>query len=346
MNYVGCDFHTRFQQVAMVNKETGEMVERRLHHQGGKEVEKFYSGLGGQTLVAMESTGYSIWFHELMDKLGVELKVGDAARIRAQQVRKKKNDREDARLILRLLLEERFPEIWVIDPKGRDLRHVLKQRIRWVRTRTRVKNSLQSLALNHRLALGSKLFTKRGRQAFAGLSLRPHARETGQELWEALDWLTPRIARLDKQIRQEVAARPEAERLLGYPGVGPTTALAWVLVVGPVERFESADQLASYLGLTPVEHSSGQRRRLGRISRQGSTLMRYQLVEAGNSACRHEPTLKRFYRRLVCRRGVQVAKTAVARKLSRHLYILQRDEIDYAEFVRRGRLARCASHNS
>lgn len=341
MNIVGCDFHTRFQQIAMVETETGEMVERRLHHQG-KEVEEFYIGLRGPSLVGMESTGYSIWFHELLEELGVELRVGDASQIRARQVRKKKNDREDARLLLRLLVEESFPEIWMIDPEGRDLRHVLKQRSRWVRTRTRVKNSLQSLALNHRMAWGSKLFTQRGRQAFAALSLRPHAQQTAEELWEALDWLNPRLWKLDGQIRQEVAARPEAQRLLTYPGVGPVTALCWVLVVGPIDRFPSAGQLCSYLGLTPTESSSGQRRRLGHISRQGSTLMRYQLVEAGNSACRHEPQLQRFYRRLLCRRGVQVAKTAVARKLCQHLYILQRDEIDYAEFVRRGRLARRA----
>lgn len=146
MNYVGCDFHTRFQQISMLNRESGEVVERRLYHQG-REVEEFYGQLSGSTtIVGIESTGYSIWFHDVLDQLGIELRVGDAARIRAQQVRKKKNDVEDARLLLRLLVEERFPAIWVIDPPGRDLRQVLSERTRLVKTRTRSGQELAPIA--------------------------------------------------------------------------------------------------------------------------------------------------------------------------------------------------------
>jgi transposase len=329
----------------MVNLETGEVLERRLYHTG-KEVERFYGSLVGPTVVGIESTGYSIWFHELMEDLGIELKVGDAARIRAQQVRRKKNDREDARLSRKLLEEDRFPQIWVIDAEGRDLRQVLRRRRQLVKTRTGVKNSLQSLALNHRLALGSRLFTKAGREAFRKLSLRPYARQMATQLWEQLDWLQPRIRRLEKQIEGEAKRRPEAVLLQTHPGVGAITALAWVLIIGPVERFASAAQLAAYVGLVPTEHSSAGRRRLGHISKQGSTLMRYQLVEAANSASRHEVELRRFYRRLVARRGIQVAKTAVARKLSSRLYVMHRDGIEYTEFQRRGLLARLARNNS
>ena len=341
MKVIGCDFHTRFQAIAMVDTETGELVERRLNHQG-REVERFYGGLKGPAVVGIESTGYSIWFDELMDELGVKLQVGDAAKIRAQRVRKKKTDKEDARLIRKLLGEGGFPQIWVIDAEGRDLRQVLSQRRRWVRTRTQIKNGLQSLALNHRLALGSKLFSQAGQRAFAQLKLRPYAQQSAEQWWEGLEWLGPRIAVLERQIEQAVAQRPEAERLRTYPGVGPVTALAWVLIVGPIQRFGGGGQLSSYVGLTPTEHSSGGRQRLGHISKQGSKFLRYQLVEASVSVRRLQPELRRFYRRLTSRRGFQVAQTAVARKLCEHLYVMHRDKIDYAEFVRRGLLARRA----
>lgn len=340
MNLIGCDFHTRFQQIAMVNTETGETLERSLRHEG-KEVEEFYWSLRGRTVVGIESTGYSEWFHELMEELGMELRVGDAAKIRAQQTRKKKTDREDARLIRRLLMEDRFPQIWVIDPEGRDLRQALKQRHRLVKTRTRAKCSLQSLAINRRLTLGPKLFTKAGRKAFEGLPLRPHARRSGQQLWDLLDWLDPRVSELDRIIQEAVWLRPDAARLDTYPGVGPATALATVLILGPVERFPSPSHVASYLGLTPSERSSGGKRRLGRISRQGSTFLRYMVVESANVAVRWEPSLRRFYRRTLRRRGVAVAKTAAARKLSQHLTVLLRDGIDYAEFVRRSSRGAC-----
>jgi transposase len=266
----------------MLQTETGELWEGRLNHEG-KEVERFYGGLRGQTVVGIESTGYAIWFDELMEEQGVKLQVGDAAKIRAQRVRKKKNDREDARLIRQLMREDRFPQIWVVDPEGRDLRQVLSQRRRWVQTRTRIRNGLQSLALNHRLALGPKLFTQEGRRAFAQLKLRPYAQQSAKQLWEGLEWLQPRIAVLEREIQQAVAQRPEAQRLMTYPGVGAVTALAWVLIVGPIQRFGRGGQLCSYVGLTPTESSSGGRRRLGQISKQGSTFLRYQLVEAGVS---------------------------------------------------------------
>ena len=291
----------------------------------------------------IESKGYSIWFHELMDELGVEVQVGDAAEIRSLRARKKKkNGREDARLILKLLVGNRFPQIWAIDTEGRDLRQVLSQRRRWVRTRTQIKNALQSLAINHRLTLGSKLFSREGKRAFAQLKLRGYAQQPAEQLWEGLEWLRPRIGVLERQIGEAVCQRPEAQRLMTYPGVGSMTALAWVLIVGPIQRFSSGEQLCSYVGLTPKECSSGGRRRLGHISKEGSTFLRYQLVGARVSVRRHEPQFRRFYRRLVSRRGPQVAQTAVARKLCEHLYVMQRDEIDYAEYSRRGLLARRA----
>lgn len=202
MNYVGCDFHTRFQQISMLNTQTGEAVERRLYHQG-KEVEGFYASLPDPTVVGIESTGYTIWFHELMEDMGIELRVGDAAKIRAQQVHKKKNDREDARLICRLLAEDRFPELWMIDAQGRDLRLLLTRRQQWVRMRTAVKNALHSLALNHRLALGSSLFTRAGKEAFRKLKLRPLAtqrwvRITGRDVsWSENPWLEGPVGDVD-----------------------------------------------------------------------------------------------------------------------------------------------------
>ena len=302
MNYVRYDFHTRFQEIAMLNVETGELQEKRLYHDG-KEVEAFYGSLVAPTVVGIESTGYSIWFHELLEDLGVELKVGDAAKIRAQQVRKKKNDEEDARLTRKLLVE------------GRDLRQVLTRRRQRVKTCTGVKNSLQSLALNPRLALGSGLFTRAGREAFRKLKLRPYARQMGSELWEQLEGLQGQLGRLEKILQAEAKGRPEAVLLQSHPGVGAMTALAWVLIIGPVQRFASAAQLAAYVGLVPAEYSSAGR-------------------------------LRRFYRRLVVRRGIQVAKTAAARKLSNRLYLMHREGIDYAEFRRRDLLARSARRNS
>ncbi|HEV2424813.1 MAG TPA: transposase [Terriglobia bacterium] len=103
-------------------------------------------------------------------------------------------------------------------------------------------------------------------------------------------------------------------------GVGPVTSLAYVLTVGPVERFADSRKLVSYLGLNPSEHSSGGRQRLGHISKQGNQMLRWLLVEVSHCAAQHDPELQRKYQRLKFRRGGKVAQVAVARHLAVRLY--------------------------
>lgn len=156
MTFVGCDLHTRMQQVAMLDTETGEVSEHQLAHDGSA-VEAFYAALPGPVTIGIESTGYATWFHTLIQRLGHTLLVGDAAKIRAMVVRKTKTDRRDARHLLDLLHHDRFPAIWIPDPATRDLRALLMHRMRLVRIRTMVKNGLPAIALNYRLTRGSRL---------------------------------------------------------------------------------------------------------------------------------------------------------------------------------------------
>ena len=143
MTIVGCDLHTRKQQVAVLHTDTGEVEEQELLH-SDNAVEQFYGALPRPVTVGIESTGYALWFHELMQRLGHTLLVGEAAKIRAMVVRKTKTDRRDARHLLDLLKHERFPTVWIPDPATRDLRALVTHRVRLVRIRTMVKNGLQA----------------------------------------------------------------------------------------------------------------------------------------------------------------------------------------------------------
>ena len=150
MIIIGVDYHPSDQYIALVDTETGEYGERQLKHSEG-EAEKFYRELaaGGVSVrVGMEATGYSRWFERLLAELGIEVWIGDAAEIKTKRVRKQKTDREDARLLLRLLRENNFPRIWVPSPENRDLRQLLWHRHRMVQMRTRIMNQLQALAMN------------------------------------------------------------------------------------------------------------------------------------------------------------------------------------------------------
>jgi transposase len=319
MSIIGCDLHSRYQVIAMLDQETGEIVTRRLEHENG-EARAFYAALLEPSLIGIEATGYTQWFERMAAEQGHELWVGDAAKIRASETRKQKYDGRDAEHLLELLLTKKFPRIWVPTSRERDLRQLLKHRNKLVRMQTSVKNQLHFLAMSQGVCRRKKLWSARGRAELESLSLDPWASRRRQELLELLDGLAPRIEPLDQAVDQEARQRPEAMELMKQPGVGPVTALAFVLVVGPVERFPNSRKLISYLGLNPAEHSSGGRQRLGHISKQGNEMLRWLLVEAGQSAARWDSELQRKYQRLKFRRGASVAKVAIARHLAVHLY--------------------------
>lgn len=316
---IGCDLHTRYQQVSAMNTETGEMIERALQHRGD-EVRAFYAGLDGPVRVGIEATGPMQWFERLLAELGHELWVGDAAAMRASAPRWQKTDQRDAEHLRQLLVENRFPRIWIPSPGERDARQLLLHRSKLVGFRTALYNQLQALALSQGLRRRRALWSERGRQQLEQLSLGDWASQRRQDLLALLGELDQRIDQLDRAVRTEAERRPEARRLMEQPGVGPVTALAFVLIVGPAGRFAQSKRLVSYLGLNPREHSSGGHQRLGHISKQGNTMMRWLLVEAGQSAAQRDVELHRFYTRLKFRRGTNIAKVAVARKLAVRLY--------------------------
>ncbi len=337
MTFVGCDLHTRKQQVAVLDTCTGEVSEHQLAHDG-TAVEEFYAALPRPVTVGIESTGYAVWFHTLMQRLGHTLLVGDAAKIRAMVVRKTKTDRRDALHILDLLSHDRFPTIWVPDPATRDLRALLTHRMRLVRIRTMVKNGLHAIALNHRLARGPKLLRQAGLAQLQALALPPHTAQRRDQSLELLAGLTAQIRQLDDAVTTAALAHPDAPRLITHPGVGALTALATVVVLGPVARFRDSKHVVSYVGLAPALNASADTYRLGHITKQGSALLRFVLGQAAPHAARMDPDLTRTYFTLLHRRGRPKAKVAVARKLLVRLFIMLRDQIDYDEFRRRGRV--------
>jgi transposase len=271
MLIIGCDFHSRFQQIAMLDTQTGEIVERRLEH-GNGEAERFYRSLPHPVRVGLESSGHAQWFERLLAELGHELWVGDAARIRAAVVRKQKTDARDASHILDLLVTNRFPRVWRPSPAERDVRQLLVHRQKLVWARIRVKTQLQTLAMNQGVCIRRKLWASVGRRALENLTLGPWTSRRRNELLQRLDQLNGSVEELDRAVEAEARKRADVVRLMTHRGVGPVTALAFVLTLGPVERFRRSKQVVSYLGLNPQEHSSATRPTMARlINTQAST---------------------------------------------------------------------------
>src|SRR3979411_1457699 len=215
---------------------------------------------------------------------------------------------KDAQLILKLMLKDDFPQIWVPNWENRDLRQLLWHRHRMVQARTRIMNQLQAVALNEGLRCKKRLWRERGRQQLESFQLAPWANRRRRDLLELMDRLNPTITELTQAIEQEVEKYPEAQRLRTHPGVGALTALAFVLIIGKAERFGCGKQVASYLGLVPLEEVR----------------------------VRSLPEWRSKYVHLMMRRGRKTAKVAMARRLAVRLYWMMRQGWDYQQWSKFG----------
>jgi transposase len=335
MMIIGCDFHPRFQQIAFVDLQTGEYGERRLNHP--EEAERFYRSLAGrQVQIGLEATGNFRWFRRLMHELGYEFLLGDPGQIRASRPRKQKTDKRDARHILNLLLgKERFPAVWQPPLENEDLRQLLLHRCRLVRLRVRIKNQLDSMAKNEGL-VSSRGWSAKRRQQIEALPLSGWEERRRADLLRLHDHLDEQIEPLEKAVQEAAENNPQSSLLMTHPGVGPVVSLTYVLTIGDWSRFARSRELASYLGLIPAEDSSADKRRLGHISKQGNTLLRWLLVQSAIKAQRYDAGWHRQYLRLSLNKHHGVAKVAIAHKLAVRLYWMLRSGQNYSQIRERG----------
>lgn len=333
--YCGVDFHARQQTIVYCDTHNGELKFLQLSHADRAAVQRFYTQFSAPVIVGLEAGGYSDWFERLLTELGIEVQFGHPTEIRRRARSRQKNDWRDAELLLDLLLKNEFPRIHRQAAESAAVLAQLRYRHKLVQMRTRVTNSLHALTIREGLSLRSVLLTKAGRTKLKALSLTAAQVKQRDEWLALIDQLTTAIKRIEQELTQLAAQDEQVKRVRTQPGIGLLTGLALVHTLQPVRRFANSRKVTAYVGLEPREFSSDTKQRWGGISKAGSPLLRFLLVEAAQHAARFDPTLKDTYKHLSARRGRPKAKVAVARKLLVRAYILLRDEIDYATYLRR-----------
>jgi transposase len=334
--YIGVDFHPHQQTLAWCDTQTGETRTIELVNDP-QIVREFYTSLPEPAVVGIEASARATWFEEMLFETSHKLLVGNPVLIRKRATSRHKNDRRDAELILKLLLQDEFPAIWRRTPESDQILEMLRLRRSFVRQRTQAYNRLQALAHSVGLPKG-KIRTKGFQQMLKAAPMNEVAAIRREHLFLAVENFRTQIAELDEWLKKKVVEDEKVQLLLTQKGVGDLTALATVHTLGDVSRFPRLSrQIANFAGLDPVEDSSAGRVRFRSISKAGSTLLRHQLGQAANIACRTDPNLKSFYKRLAKKKLKPVAKTAAARKLLVKLSIMLRDKITADEFDRRGR---------
>jgi transposase len=307
--------------------QSGPVTNERL------ALRKYFRQFRGQEVqVAVEACGFWPAFREVVEPEVRRLVLVHPQRVKAIASAKLKNDRVDSATLAHLLRCDLLPESWKADRETQARRQQVRLRTTLVRQRTRLKNQVH--AVLHQQGLRSPvtdLFGKRGRMWLAEVKLPEQARESVNTCLRMIDHYGEEIQKQNLQLSEKAKQDERVPWLLTIPGIGECSAMMLLAEIGDLGRFGSKEALCSYAGLVPrVRESAGKAAR-GGITRQGSSALRWIMVEAAQVATRSSPAAKRYYERLVRKKHKHVARVALARKLLIAVYALLHDGVLFDE---------------
>jgi transposase len=336
--YIGVDFHPYEQTVAYASDEDGEIGYRRFLHGDKQSIKAFYRKFGQDAVIGVEATGCLWWFEKLLFDNGIKLRIGDPRLIRRAALSRHKNDFRDAETILDLLMRGTFPSIVPRSEESREVLDLLHYRQTLVQKRTSIANQLQAFARGKGLAR-FRMPAVKGRRKLIDAPVTDVETLLVNSRLRLYDEITVQMKTLEERLVQMAETDERAKLLMTHPGIGVNNALALVHTLGDVRRFRRKEEVVAFVGLDPLEKSSGEKKRMGQISKHGSRLARHLLGQAAQ-ACR-DHRIRTFYSQVSRRRGRPKAKVAAARKLLINCYVMLRDRISYEEFQRRGEVGLC-----
>lgn len=332
MYYAGIDLHKKTTYISVID-DKGNLVAKKNLVSKEKAIGDFLESLAQRPKLVMESTRAWYWLYDFLMAEGYEVVVSNPKKTKAIAAAKIKNDKLDSHMLAQLLRAGLLATVYVSDTATRELKELLRHRARLVRDASRMKNRIHNLLAKNNVELPvSDIFGLKGRKLLSQVELPAHHQEPLERYLHLYDELRASIDPLDKEVRQRAKDDDQARLLMSLPGVGPVVALTLLAEIGDISRFKSHRQLASYAGLVPSLHSSAGKDRLGRISKEGSTWMRWALVEAAQAVARSKKTrLNTYFRKKIVKLGYRKATVATAHRLLQFVFYVLRDQRPYVE---------------
>ncbi len=316
MLHVGLDLHKRYSTVAVMDDDGNIQLEDTLYHDDRPRLIEFFSKLAGKAVVTVEATRDWYWLYELLEELGVTVKLAHARKVRLIAESWLKSDKVDPKSLAQLERTGFLPEAYISPRPIRDNREYLRYRLTLVRLRTGLKNKvhalLDKLGIKHPFA---DLFCPAGRRFLSQLTLRPAYQEELTNYLALIEDIERRIVAASKEIQRQLKPDPRAKLLMTIPGIGHLTAYLLLNEIGDIKRFPTPGKLCAYGGIVPIVRQSADHRWQGHITKEGNRYIRWALTESACLAPSKDYVLGSFYRRLKARRGNLKARVAVARKL-------------------------------
>jgi transposase len=320
---VGLDIHREQITFDALDEETGEARRGRIAPADRASVRRFLRSLpAGPVDVALEATTGWRFIVEEVVAAGATAHLAEpaeTANLRGRKARAK-TDRTDARHLRELLQQGRLPEAWAPPEEILELRQRVRLRKTLVDERTAWQQRIHALLFHHGVQRPCALLTREGRAALAKLELSPSAREALSVALAMIDACDAQLAPLDRQLHHYAHHQAGCLALMRVFGVGPLTSAAILAELGDARRFSSSRHAVRFAGLDITVYSSDVRRSPGRLSRQGSSVLRWAVYEAAQTAARSGSPDHAYYLSLAARLGKSRAKLALARKLLRRAH--------------------------
>jgi transposase len=325
MFYVGLDIHDKRIAICVLG-ETGQIV-RRAQVRSIDEMMRILEALPDRFEVCYEaSCGYG-HYHDMLSPIAARVTVAHPGRLRLIFRSKDKNDRKDAERLAKLLYLGEAPAVHVPSAEVRTWRELVSCRSRVIAKRTRAKNSIRTLLRCAGVVTPGRpaLWTKKGLEWLRRLELPTASQQLRRDLLlEEIEALTRQVRRLEQQLNHQAARSPAVACLRSIPGVGARTAEAVAAFIDDPHRFRDAKAVGRYFGFVPSQDQSGDRERLGHITREGPAVVRQLVAEAGWQAVRRSPTVRAYFERV--RRGdaqrKKIALVATAHYLVRVMWAM------------------------
>jgi transposase len=295
-------------------------------------IARFLRGLGSFQVTVEATIGYD-WFAALAEDHAQAVVIAHPGKLRIIADSTRKTDRIDAQVLAEFLARDMIPAAWRATPRVRQHRSLVRRRQKIQSRITSIKNTMRGILTRYN-ADRRDLFTKLGRQAVEQLPLFEEEKWLLLELFEDLEQTKGRLAKIDARLEQFASTAPVKERearavLATMPGVGPITADVLLAELGDWERFGGGDAVVAFAGLAPGVRESDGRRHALRLTKAGSPLLRWVLIQLAHRVKRTTSRWRAAFERLSGRVGKKKATCAIARRLLLVMYAMLRDGTGY-----------------
>jgi transposase len=320
MPYIGVDYHKKFSYVTVIDKEGKCLREGRVGN-SKEDLDKFLGGYKEEGHGVMEATRNWTVMHDWLEEMLEDVVLAHPMKVKWIAEAKVKTDKIDANVLAQLLRCDLLPEAYVPGKEAREVKNILRQRMFLIRIKTMVKNRIHTILDRHpeineeKSALGTDLFGKSGMKWMKGIALQGADQDLLEREIELLEDIGAKLEESNGLVKRYGRKDERVKRVKTIPGMGDFFSLLLVNEIDDIKRFRDAKKLAAYAGLVPSTYSSGGKTFHGHITKQGNKWIRWAMVEAVWPAVRSDEELKKMYEEIKSRKGANLAKVAVAKRL-------------------------------